>query len=1116
MAGENPVGISFSNISSILSAAALGIAAMMGTTWLANPGGDSAAKSGSPVVVGGQHVPTDELREQHHLMRMRAPLYDFVGLEPHLEDPPTSTLWSWLGLDAAKVTAKAPNPINSKTSASSVPPSPQRPPLHPELLKRLKNFELQFLVMTVADPIDSVNSSFFDHQLDALQKAMVAEPNDSWLYSGGYLPWQAFKDQRSVSNTVPLMRRKHWYQDEPGVLIFRKEAKKQSQDQSSKQAHSVKQVQKDCILLVYLVGELPTLGVQRDALERTILEIGDLIKQTHPATTSNSDVHEPNKIRIIGPTFTGGAFSLKAGLTSALHELNQKTKTQNFSAEIMNGSATAIPNDYFDDNPTYSKSKTPKSNAKKVINYRGKTLCGYEQTLSTLSQVAGNNQVVWLTETGTGFSSAAKLSFSAPKRTNDVADPPAGNAFDWQNLLDKRKNDLFIPVPVGISRVRASFEQHLTAAKQQSVGLPLIETTSPLPFDPDETAHDVPTIQTPQITAPAVELLLNEIMRTILVKQVSFVGLMATDVRDTIFLAEMLKLRCPHVQLLIAESDVLLSHPSYTDSLRGAVVASSYPHFPEGIEACRYGTSLPVMGGPAQYGIYNAILLQRGLARRNSGLTQDEHSGRYQIENFPEHIDQTFTGKNLVGLFAEQKLIDNDGTAESLTIGPQVWLHTVGYDRFYPRGIWHHPRDQAQSHHSLLQIESSHWLDHSGFEFRVNPGWYALAIAVILLWGAMIWTRSGRAVPGSFFDPLTYCSEAQIYWRRFFYIVFVLLFGVATAMLLSSLFVFHFYRYHTVLGWLAESYLFSGVSVQLPLFCSCAAGMTMCYLKLRQSYLICTRSVQEDKLLNQQPECEKFWICGAETDSGLPPRMAWLSVCVIGPTFFLGVIFTWTHDNSTLPYAFWSTWFIIAGGYILWWLAAFELFAFQRQLRDVAKKARDSGRLRGYVLTHLHQHGLTGVYRLLFGPGPSDYDAVATYQYKSPDVMETLKFFRELEYRFVIIKNQIYLLVLGALLLFCAVVSYPFTSEVMMRSLATGTILTLVGSVCVCFWKLEQDQHLSHILGTKPNEFTWDFKNLSVFVTYGLIAILVLLSQVVPGSWMTIGRVLGPLLHLGH
>jgi hypothetical protein len=1098
MAGENPVGVSFSNLSSVLSAAALGIAALMGTTWLANPSTDSNAKPGGSVFVGGQHVPTDELREKHHLMRMRAPLYDFMGLEAHLEDPPIPPLRSWLGLGAGKTTADTP-----------------RPALQTDLRERLKNFELQFLVMTVADPIDSVNSSFFDHQLDALQKAMVAEPNDSWLYSGGYLPWQAFKDQRSVSNTVPLLRGKHWYQDEPGVLIFRKEANKPPEDKCPLP------LQKDCLLLVYLVGELPTLGVQRDALERTILEIGDLTRENQCSLNDKSDVHEPEKIRVIGPTFTGGAFSLKAGLTSALQELNRNPCFRNFSAEIINGSATAMANDYFDDAPIIPTEKTPDGKDRKLINYCGKTICGYEQTLSTLSKVAGKNQVVWLTETGTGFSSAARLNFSAPKAANAKLGSHMANLkhddASSRSDLHNRKSDLFIPVPVGISRVRANFEQHLTAAKQQSIGMPLIDTTSALPFDPDETAHDVPTIQTPQITAPAVELLLNEIMRTILAHQVSYVGLMATDVRDTIFLAEMLKLRCPHIQLLIADSDVLLTHPSYTDSLRGAVVASSYPHFPEGLEACRYGTSQPVLGGPAQYGIYNAILLQRGLARRDSGLKADEQPGKYTIDNFSEHPDRLFTGKSLAGLFADQKLIDNDGTAESLTIGPQVWLHTVGYDRFYPRGIWHHNRDpDKKKSNKLLQIEYADWLDHPGFQFRVNPGWYALAVAVILLWAAMIQTWRGSTVPGSFFDPFIHCSEEQISWRRFFYIVLLLLFGVATTMLFSSLFVFHFYPYHSVLGWLAESYIFSGVSIQLPLFCSCAAGMAMCYLKLRQSFLISDKNVLQEKYSKQQPQCKKFWICAAEGNSGLPPRLAWLALCLVGPTFFLWFIFLWTQDNSTLPVAYWATWVIIAVGFILWWLGLYELFAFQRQLRDVAKKARQSNTLRDYVLTHLHRNDLRGVYRLLFGPNPSHNDAVAMYEYNSPDVSDTLKVFREIQYRFVIIKTQIYLLVIGALLLFCAVISYPFTSEPMLRSLATITILAMVTSICVCFWKLERDPHLSKILGTKENEVAWDPKNLSVFVTYGLIAILVVLSQVIPGSWMTIGRVLGPFLHLGH
>ncbi|MDB5390639.1 MAG: hypothetical protein JWM11_6285, partial [Planctomycetaceae bacterium] len=658
MPGEDSLSSSLSSASKWLTAGTLSFAALLGTTWMVNPGDDKSQKGASPVVVGAQQVPTDALREQHHLLRIRSPLYDFFGIEPHEEPTALPTLLQTL----------LPAP-NRKYDAWD---------LDVDLKERLQAYDLDFLVLTVADPIDSVTNCFFDHQLDALQKALVAESNDSWLYSGGYLPWQAFKDQRSVTPTVPLLRKKHWYQDEPGLLVFRQEKK------------AVENA-KDRLLLVYLVGEMPTLGIQQDAMLHAVREIAILTQLTKDPPEIGSNPGDQIPIPIIGPTFTGGAYSLKEGLKHGLKVVQAEAELHHdpchssfkYLAQIMNGSATAIPDDYFQpDFPLVAKSKTADSEPTN-LQFLGSTICGYQHTANALSKVAGGHPIIWLTETGTEFSS----NFRHKRGTNSG------------------KKDLFIPVPVGISRVRSAFERHLAAAKQQSIGLNLIEATSPLPFDPEETAHDVPPIQTPLITASSVELLLNEIMRTILVSKTAYVGLMATDIRDTIFLAEMLKLRCPHLQLLIVESDVLLTHPSYTDSLRGAIVASSYPHFPEGIEACRRNKSLPIMGGPAQYGIYNAVLLQRALARENTGLAYVDDTGNFVITKVPQDAEQ-FTGENLAGLCLENG-----------TISPRVWLHTVGYDRLLARSV-SKPINQESKDHQLLQIDSVLECKQKHLEFK--------------------------------------------------------------------------------------------------------------------------------------------------------------------------------------------------------------------------------------------------------------------------------------------------------------------------------------------------------------------------------------------------------------
>ena len=202
---------------------------------------------------------------------------------------------------------------------------------------------------------------------------------------------------------------------------------------------------------------------------------------------------------------------------------------------------------------------------------------------------------------------------------------------------------------------------------------------------------------------------------------------------------------------------------------------------------------------------------------------------------------------------------------------------------------------------------------------------------------------------------------------------------------------------------------------------------------------------------------------------------------------------------------------------MIWWLALLELFIFQRELKEAIK-----GKIRltdppEPSLVALHEHGFCGVYRVLFGTGPTSPDAVAEIAAKTfPWNQQVFKTFREVQYRFLIVKNQIFHLFYGAILLFGALVSYPFTSTPLWRSLAISTILAFTGSVCFCFWKLEQDAHLSKLLGTKPNEVEWNWSNISVFASTALMAGLALVSQMVPGSWSWLGQVMGPLMHLGR
>ena len=112
-------------------------------------------------------------------------------------------------------------------------------------------------------------------------------------------------------------------------------------------------------------------------------------------------------------------------------------------------------------------------------------------------------------------------------------------------------------------------------------------------------------------------MVLSEIFDAIRRDNVDYIGIKATDIRDTIFLAGMVKLHCPTVQLVVMSTDLLHAHPDFNDSMLGAITVSSYPLFAEGLNWIKSDDNAPrvVLSNQAHYGIYNAVILFRAMHR---------------------------------------------------------------------------------------------------------------------------------------------------------------------------------------------------------------------------------------------------------------------------------------------------------------------------------------------------------------------------------------------------------------------------------------------------------------------------------------------------------------------
>jgi hypothetical protein len=1050
MSNEDSAG----GMQKLLTWGSTGLAMVLGTSFLVGTGdNDKPSHEAHPVVVGAQHVPAAAWVEQHRVLRMRAPLYDFFGIVPPVISDSTE--------------GDKPPP-DEASSSSSPPPDPWK--IDGEFRRHLACYDLEFLILSVADPIDSVAGYEFDHQVDALQKALTADPDDQWLFSGSYLPWQAFKDHRSVDKKIPLRRQMHWYQDEPGVMLFRQDHGANGpcpcDNADPENATRCK------LLLVFLVGESPALGLQRDALQHSIHEIATLVHRNHKAVPGTES--EPIEVRIVGPTFSGGAFSLREGLREA-------RKTSALECRIVNGSATAVPPGYFGDD------------------FVGSTVCGWTATRKALEVLTNEEPIAWLIETGTAFAS----SFSKGR--------PSAKENAEMRVVDPHEADVVFPYPLGIARVRSDFEQQLAIARQESGALKPINPTTPIPFSADETALDVVPLQTQQITVPGVELLLDQIVRTIRGQRIAFVGIMASDVRDVIFFAELIRLRTPGVQLLIPEPDILLTHREYTDSLRGAIVASSYPLFPEGLEACREKHApMPVMSSQTAYGLYNAVRLQRLLATGNATAAANQVAGT--------------SGSQFVGLFSDGKIRR-----------PRVWLNSVGYDRFYPlRAQAEKPAHPVEEPYAF-SVTADDPSDLRSTKFDFHPRWleWGPFVAGLLVAGlaGFIWRSRAENLPDKL-APLKALPKLEWSVRTVCCLLMLVAVTIVDiALICRGCFIYRVGVEPDALEWSAESHLFSGVSLLLPLLCSSAAVIGMCYIKLRQAYLADTKMSRQLQQESVPDNLGQIWswppfapvVGDSATDRWFVPL---LLLAGLASTFRL--IWEATSDVSQRPGLFWATWWMTVVGYVVWWLAALELPRIQRELRNKVKRGlptRYDSPDWDEIFAKLHASGLRSLPALLIGPAPSDDDAVSeerrrVERQKIPtertESLAALGLFRQVQCRLIILRNQFALLALGGVMLLMAVVSYPFTSAGGFQTLGTISVLTLVIGACVYFGKLESDENLSRVLGTKPNEVEWNFGTITFFGKYLLLGVVALIIQFVPGTWIWLGKLISPLSHLSH
>ena len=430
--------------------------------------------------------------------------------------------------------------------------------------------QYEFLIATVPDPIESKFPHEFDAVLEGIQQAFAARDFTLRL---SRLPWRRGRSKGTEQSASASPHREH-----PGVLVFRKNPQR------------VEGQEQDCIAVVCLVGESPITGLHKPALTKAL----DARKQLNDVFNKLANeirwTNQSKSIQLVAPFFTGSQTSL----VETLRQWKSQSK-EAVQFRIINGSASELRPGVFADH-----GRSPDAS----------------MTLET-TVIPHDLVVRGILQYLTGDLST-KLDSRVKKITHRVAILREANTGFGAQTAQYGKNTLFgdylsddvidLPFPSSISQLAAEQDRNTKPL------LPHTDFVEPKILQvPDATQLDAIPPYDPQAAAAMAGERLRAIMDTIERARVRYVGIVATDARDVVYLTRLLQKQCPNARVFTTEPSSVLMNPDDAVYLRGMVVGSTYPLEPStqywGMTQASPVRMIPFSTQGSQ-GYFNAIVAQ--------------------------------------------------------------------------------------------------------------------------------------------------------------------------------------------------------------------------------------------------------------------------------------------------------------------------------------------------------------------------------------------------------------------------------------------------------------------------------------------------------------------------
>lgn len=488
-------------------------------------------------------------------------------------------------------------------------------------------YDLEYLIALVPDPLDSQLPANFDLTVDAIQAS---------LGEGGYLP-----DRLWLPWRAPAAATSRLYQRSPGLMLFRKPS-------------AIEGVRR--LKLVFLVGETQKIGIHK----RAFLAAMAMIEKLPRAKGAQADT-----VEILGPAFSGSAESLRITLelwrrrgqapaappggpeAPVVAPASPPIRVALTPPASSGVAALAVASG----SPAHAHGLESEVEALPAVNRSSAQAPNLASGAEPLPAAGGSpaltqapaGQAAWHPSFRIITGSATARNLEDLRRPDVVFDralvsddmlidhefPALVRGLGWdldkvallvegdteygrtfidhidQNAAAGKRHFLHARFPSRVSGFRTAREQDGKRAAPQGKDPLEVRRTE---LDLSLADHGEPIDLVPDFSpdsSRSTELAIANLMEQVRRRGVRYVGIVATDVKDTLFLAEKVHGAVPHAVRFTFDSNLLEAHPQFSNAMNGLLVFSSVPLCHEEVPGGSH--QLMQFASEAQQGVFLAV-----------------------------------------------------------------------------------------------------------------------------------------------------------------------------------------------------------------------------------------------------------------------------------------------------------------------------------------------------------------------------------------------------------------------------------------------------------------------------------------------------------------------------